>query len=261
MSDPAPRRRTALVTGGSRGVGAATALALARAGFDVVLTYNNKARRAEDVAAGVRQFGGWALPLQCDITSDADRLRLAEETRRATPRLDLLVLNASGGLERGRLRADPEFPMSINRDSQLALLQLLAPQLRNPADVVFVTSHWAHLYGRIEQLPSYEAVARSKRAGEDALRDMLPNLFERGIRLLVVTGDLIEGTITARLLERRSRGTTARRREQAGALVTVEDVARAIVTAVADSSLASGDVVVVGGDLEALTGASLSAAG
>jgi hypothetical protein len=112
--------------------------------------------------------------------------------------------------------------------------------------VVHVTSHWAHLYGTVPQLPDYEPVARSKHAGEAALRGRIAELSGWGVRLLVVSGDLVEGTITARLLERRSRGLhDARARDS----VTAEALARAIASAALDPSLVSGATVVVGGAL------------
>ena len=55
-------------------------------------------------------------------------------------------------------------------------------------------------------MPEYEPVARSKRAGEDALRERLPQLDAAGIDFVVVSGDMIEGTITATLLERAQPG-------------------------------------------------------
>src|SRR5438067_4755187 len=118
--------------------------------------------------------------------------------------------------------------MRINRDAQGATLEALLPLLARPAVVVFVTSHWAHLYGEVPQLPDYEPVARSKRAGEDLLRARIGVLADRGIRLLVVTGDLVEGTITARLLERRSRGLHD---ALAAQVVTPARVARALAVA------------------------------
>src|SRR5712671_4171374 len=93
-------RPVALVTGGSRGVGAATAGALADRGYDICLTYRNKAARAGEVADSVRRRGGRALPVSCDMTREEDRQRLLAELTSWTARLDVLVLNASGGLER-----------------------------------------------------------------------------------------------------------------------------------------------------------------
>ena len=60
--------KVALVTGGSRGIGAATALALAVRGYDVALTYRNKAARANEVAAHIETLGQQALPVGCDFT-------------------------------------------------------------------------------------------------------------------------------------------------------------------------------------------------
>jgi NAD(P)-dependent dehydrogenase (short-subunit alcohol dehydrogenase family) len=240
------RRRTAVVTGGSRGIGAATVRELATRRFDVGFSYRNKAARADEVAADVERAGSAALSIQADITDPAALDAFAVSVGAWRPDVDLLVLNASGGLERDLLAADPDYAMRINRDAQdatvTAFLRLLAPS----ATVVFVTSHWAHLYGRVTQLPDYEPVARSKHAGEQALRARIAELAAHGIRLIVVTGDLVEGTITARLLERRSRGLHEARADES---VTPEQFARAIVDSALDPSLASGATAVVGGAL------------
>ena len=75
-----------------------------------------------------------------------------------------------------------------------------------------------------------------------------------GIRLLVVTGDLIEGTITPKLLERKAPGLASERREQIGALPTAATMGEAIAAAATDTTLPSGHIVVVGGSLESLLG-------
>jgi len=240
-----PTRRTAVITGGSRGIGAATARELARRGFDVALTYRNKTARADEVVADVELAGGSGLAVQADITDRDALAAFATTLGQWRPRVDLLVLNASGGLERDLVAADSDYPMRINRDAQLATLDAILP-LMDGATVVFVTSHWAHLYGDVPQLPDYEPVARSKHAGEQALRARINDLSSRGVRLVVVTGDLVEGTITARLLERRTRGLLDVRADES---VTQEQFARTIADSALDPSLASGTTAVVGGAL------------
>ena len=94
--------------------------------------------------------------------------------------------------------------------------------------VVFVTSHLAHFYGEKPIFPDYETVAASKKAGETALRERIGELAALGISLVVVSGDLIEGTITPKLLERAAPGLIETRRAQAGELPTVRDFAEAI---------------------------------
>lgn len=245
-------RPTALVTGGSRGIGAATAVALAELGWDVAITYRNKAARAEEVRRSLVERGARALTVGCDITIPADVERLLGAIGDWRGRLDALVLNASGGLERHLVAADPEYPMRINRDAQVALVDAALPRMGSGGAVVFVTSHWAHRYGHVEQLPEYEPVAESKHAGEVAIRARQAALAARGIRLLVVTGDLVEGTVTPRLLERASRGMTRQRQAIVGRLPTAPDMGAAIAGAIADASLPSGATVVIGGSLESL---------
>jgi NAD(P)-dependent dehydrogenase (short-subunit alcohol dehydrogenase family) len=239
-------RPVAVITGGSRGIGGATACELAARGFDVAFTYRNKGARADEVAVEVERRGGVALAVQADITDPAALDAFAAAVRAWRTRVALLVLNASGGLERDLVAADPEYAMRINRDAQLATLDALLPLLTGRATVVHVTSHWAHLFGSVPQLPDYEPVARSKHAGEQALRARIADLAARGIRLLVVTGDLVEGTITARLLERRARGL---HQERGAESITPAQFARAIADSALDPSLESGATAVVGGSL------------
>ncbi len=240
----------ALVTGGSRGIGAATALALAARGYDVAITYRNKASRAQEVAKEISRHGQRALWVGCDITRAEDVQRLFAELGAWRDHLDVLVLNASGGLERDLVAADSQYPMRINRDAQLAVVEHALPHMPAGGTIAFVTSHWAHLYGQIEQLPGYQPVAASKYAGERELRLRQTELASAGIRLLVITGDLVEGTITPKLLERAAPGLSSERRRTVGRLPTTLDVGEAIAGAVCDPDLRSGHTVVVGGALD-----------
>ncbi len=242
----------ALITGGSRGIGAATALAVAKRGYDVAITYRNKAGRAEEIAAEIRQHDVRSLAVMCDITKQEDIDQLFVALQPWASHLNLLVLNASGGLERELVADDPDYPMKINRDAQIAFVEKVLSLMTGESTIIFVTSHWAHLYGQVANLPVYTPIAESKYAGEHALRAMQEELAHHGIRLLVVTGDLIEGTITPKLLERAVPGLAAHRRDSAGQLPTTIDMAEAIANAAANPLLASGHTVVVGGSLESL---------
>ena len=97
--------------------------------------------------------------------------------------------------------------------------------------MVFVTSHQAHFIKTVETMPEYVKVAESKRAGEDALRERIPVLDEKGVGFVVVSGDMIEGTITATLLERANPGAIAGRRESAGKLYNVQEFAHEVALA------------------------------
>jgi 3-oxoacyl-[acyl-carrier protein] reductase len=135
--------------------------------------------------------------------------------------------------------------MSINRDAQLHLVDLLLPQMPPGARIVFVTSHQAHFHGRAPVPDGYEPIAASKRAGEDALRARIPEFTSRGIGFTVVSGDMIDGTIIVRLLRRRDPdAVTARTRH--GALPTVEEFATAVADATA-SDHTPGHTIYIGG--------------
>jgi 3-oxoacyl-[acyl-carrier protein] reductase len=235
--------RTAFITGASRGIGASVARQLAEAGADIALNYRNKAARAQEVAEEIAALKRRVLLLQGDITNTADINSTFDRIRSEWQRLDILVLNASGGLEKGK---DPGYAMRLNLDAQVNLVHGALPLLPPGGRIVFVTSHLAHFYGVKPVYDSYEPVAASKKAGEDALRKMIPEFTRLSIRLVIVSGDLIEGTITPKLLQRQSPGLIESRRQEAGALPDVEEFAAAIVKGAVDDSYTTGETIYVG---------------
>lgn len=86
--------RVAIVTGASRGIGAATALLLARQGFRVVVNYRSSAAEAEQVSAAVHAAGGQTIAVRADVTQPEDVDRMVDETRAKWGRIDVLVHNA-----------------------------------------------------------------------------------------------------------------------------------------------------------------------
>lgn len=157
--------------------------------------------------------------------------------------LDILVLNASGGMERD---AEPGYAMHLNRDAQLFVLEQALTRMTTGGRVVFVTSHQAHFHGQQPGVPAYEAVAASKRAGEDAIRARLPQMTGLGVSLVVVSGDMIDGTITVTLLDRANPGLLQGRRRDVGDLPTIDEFATAV-TAATTVHATSGHTIYVGG--------------
>ena len=234
--------KRALVTGASRGIGAEVARRLAGAGADVIINFRSKAPRAEEVAAQVRATGRRAFLVQADITVEAEVANMMQLAAK-TGVIDLLILNASGGLEKNK--AD-DYAMDLNLTAQVRMIDMALPLMPAGGRIVFVTSHLAHFHGERTVYSAYETVAASKKAGEVALRARIPELASHGVSLVVVSGDLIDGTTTPRLMQRVNPGIIDARREQAGSLPTVEEFAQAIVDAAIDESLKSGDVAFVG---------------
>jgi len=254
MSQPIPAGsltgRTALVTGSSRGIGAATVRYFAQAGANVVINFRNKAPRAEKLAGELRDLGVEALVVGADLTDPASVEEMFAAVKERFGGLDILVLNASGGMESGMAE---DYALTLNRDAQIGVLEAALPLLHDGSRVVFVTSHQAHFIRTTPTMAEYDVVAQSKRAGEDALRERIPALTERGIDFVVGSGDMIEGTITATLLERANPGAIANRRESAGKLYNVSEFAAEVALAAvepvpADNTRLVGDVSSFGGE-------------
>lgn len=181
--------------------------------------------------------------MQADVTKAEDLQNLVNTAVETFGSLDYLILNASGGMETGM---GEDYAMRLNRDAQLNLARLAAEKMPEGARIVFVTSHQAHFIREVETMDEYKPVAESKRAGEDALIAEIPALSEKGISLVVVSADMIEGTVTATLLNRLHPGAIEQRRETAGKLYTVNEFAQEIAKMVT-ADVETGHVELVGG--------------
>jgi NAD(P)-dependent dehydrogenase (short-subunit alcohol dehydrogenase family) len=93
-SSSSPPARTVLVTGGSRGIGAAAALLSAQQGWAVAVNYTNDAAAAQDIVARIRDEGGTALAVRADVSDEAAVLAMFAALDRELPRLGALVNNA-----------------------------------------------------------------------------------------------------------------------------------------------------------------------
>ena len=221
-----------LITGASRGIGAQTARQLStQAGARIAVNYREKQRRADRVVADIVSSGGEAMAVRADLTKPDEVSQMLATIKAEWGRIDRLILNASGGMERD---ADAGYALRLNRDAQVNLVTSAVELMPAGSRIVFVTSHQAHFHGDHGDQPTisaYEPVALSKRAGEDALRAKIGELTQRSIDLVVVSGDMIEGTTTVMLLERAVPGIVDARREQVGEIPTVEEFAAAVTSA------------------------------
>lgn len=210
----------------------------------VVVNYRQKAPRANKVVQRIEDAGGRAVAVGGDVTVAEDRAALLDAAVEHFGSLDVLVLNASGGMES---QFGEDYALKLNRDAQAALADAALERMGAGGQIVFVTSHQAHFIDEVATMDSYEPVARSKRAGEDALRERIPAFAEKGVGFVVVSGDMIEGTITATLLDRAEPGAIEARREAAGKLYSVEEFAAEIASLVGREDLEVGHTELVGG--------------
>ena len=109
-----------LVTGGSRGIGAAICLRAARAGYDVAVNYQNRLEDAEAVVRDVRALGARAIAVQADVSLEADVTRLFETLDNELGTLTHLVNNA--GITGPRMRLDQTDTATLRRTLEINVL-------------------------------------------------------------------------------------------------------------------------------------------
>jgi len=126
-------QRTALVTGASRGIGKAIAVALAGAGADVAVNYRKEEAAAHGVCAQVRRSGRRAVPIQADVSQVAEVERLVMTVERELGPVDILVNNA--GISQIKpfdqlVEMDWDEILRVNLKSAFLLCQRVIPEMR-----------------------------------------------------------------------------------------------------------------------------------
>jgi 3-oxoacyl-[acyl-carrier protein] reductase len=137
--------RTALVTGGSRGIGRAIALALAEEGADVAVNYVSSEPAARDVVAQIAKTGRRGLLAQADVSDFPDTFRMAQDVIREFGHLDILVNNAGVNSDKTFVKMDHSSwrkVLSINLDGVFNCTKVFVDQMlkQNYGRVVNITS-------------------------------------------------------------------------------------------------------------------------
>jgi NAD(P)-dependent dehydrogenase (short-subunit alcohol dehydrogenase family) len=183
--------KTALVTGASRGIGRASALALAKAGAQVLVHYGRGAAEAEAVVAEIRAAGGRADAIAADLAASDGAHQLAKQVREIIGgRLDILVANA------GIARAAPieeltvedfDALFAVNVRAPYFLTQQLLPILCEGSSIVFLSSLAAHA-----AVGTLSAYAATKGAVDTLVKHFAAALGPRGIRVNAVAPGVVE---------------------------------------------------------------------
>ncbi|MDH2386063.1 SDR family oxidoreductase [Bradyrhizobium sp. CER78] len=183
--------RTALVTGASRGIGRATARALALAGARVIVHYGNSADDAHSLVAEIREAGGQADAVGADLSASDGAQRLATEVRKlVVGRLDILVANAGiavpATIEEQTVE-DFDRMFAVNVRAPFFLVQQLLPLLGDGSSIVMTSSLAAR--AAVGQLSAYSA---TKGAIDTMVKHFASLLGPRGIRVNAVAPGIID---------------------------------------------------------------------
>ena len=183
--------KTALVTGASRGIGRASALALAKAGAQVLVHYGRGAAEAEAVVKEIRDVGGRADAVAMDLAARDGAHKLAKHVRGVVgDRLDILVANA--GVTKAAAIEDTTIDdfdtlFAVNVRAPFFLVQQLLPILGSGSSVVLVSSLAAHA-----SVGTLSAYAATKGAIDTLVKHLASALGPRDIRVNAVAPGVVE---------------------------------------------------------------------
>ena len=183
--------KTALVTGASRGMGRATALALAIAGAQVLVHYSSSEKEADAVVAEIRKAGGRAEKIGADLRQPDGPHILAKRVRAIVgDRLDILVANA--GISKAASIEDTKIEdfdnlFAVNVRAPFFLVQQLLPVLSTGSNIIFTSSLAAHA-----SVGALSAYAATKGAIDTLVKHFASALGSRGIRVNAVAPGVVE---------------------------------------------------------------------
>lgn len=233
--------RVALVTGASRGIGAAIAIALAEAGADVAINYRERAVEAEAVVAAIVAAGRAAIAVQADVSGSE---AVAGMTRTVTEKIgpvDILVNNAGIALIRridDLTEADFDQTISVNLKSAFLCTQAVLPHMR------------AQSWGRIVNISSGAARGaggvglhyNASKAGMEGLtRGYAARLVKQGITVNAVAPSLIETDMV------KSGLASAPTRIPLGRFGTSEEVAQVVLMLIGNAYMTGQTIALSGG--------------
>jgi 3-oxoacyl-[acyl-carrier protein] reductase len=183
--------KTALVTGASRGIGRASAVALAQAGAQVLVHYSSGEKEADAVVAQIRNAGGRAEKVGADLRQADGPHLLAKRVRAIVgDRLDILVANAgvskSASIEDTKVE-DFDNLFAVNVRAPYFLVQQLLPTLCKGSNIIFTSSLAAH--ASVGTLSAYGA---TKGAVDTLVKHFAAALGPRGIRVNAVAPGVVD---------------------------------------------------------------------
>jgi 3-oxoacyl-[acyl-carrier protein] reductase len=187
--------KTALVTGASRGIGRAAALALAEAGAQIIVHYSSAETKADAVVAEIRRIGGRADKANADLALKDGPHQLAEQVRRIVgQRLDVLVANAGVSLaspvEETKVEEFDRL-FAVNVRAPYFLVQQLLPILHEDSSITFVSSLAARA-----SVKNISAYAATKGAIDTIVKHFAAALGPKGIRVNAVAPGVVDTDIS-----------------------------------------------------------------
>jgi enoyl-[acyl-carrier protein] reductase III len=244
-------QKVALVTGSSRGIGKATAIRLAKEGYDIVINYARSKTKALETAAEIEALGRKALVVKANV-GDVEKINyLFAEIKKEFGRLDVFVNNAASGVQRPLMELEEshwDWTMNINSKALLFCAQEAAKLMDQGGKIVSISS-----LGSIRYLENYTVVGVSKAALEALTRYLAVELAGKNIIVNAVSGGVVDTEALKHFPNRDELLAEAQQKTPAGRMVEIDDMVNAIMFLLSDgSSMIRGQTIIVDGGVSLL---------
>jgi enoyl-[acyl-carrier protein] reductase III len=246
-------QKVALITGSSRGIGKATAIRLAKEGYDIVINYARSKSAALETAKEIEALGRKALIIKANV-GDVDKIKLMfgqiEET---FGRLDVFVSNAASGVLRPVMELEEthwDWTMNINSKALLFCAQEAAKLMgkNGGGKIVSISS-----LGSIRYLKNYTTVGVSKAAVEALTRYLAVELASKNIIVNAVSGGAVDTEALTHFPNRDELLNEAKEKTPAGRMVEIEDMVNTVMFLLSDNaSMIRGQTIIVDGGISLL---------
>jgi enoyl-[acyl-carrier protein] reductase III len=216
---------TVLVTGGTRGIGRAISLQIARAGATVVANYARNDASAESMRAQAAEEGLSVEVLRADLTTPKGLTAVQERLQQDGTGTISIVHSAATGVHKPFEELTTrhwDWTMSLNVRAFFELMRLVLPLLKDGSAVVALSSA-----GAARAVPAYTAVGSSKGALESLARHMAAELAPRGVRVNILSPGSVLTDAWEAFPDKERRIAEAQAATPTGRLVTVDEIAMA----------------------------------
>lgn len=218
--------KVALITGGARGIGRATALKFAEAGADIAIVYYNSSDEAAALVQAIEALGRRAIAIQANVADQASVKSLFATFSQTFSKLDFLISNAASGVLKPALKMSTKHWRWCMETNALALNHLAAEAqaLMLPGSRILALSS----LGATRAIPNYAFIGASKAALESLVRALSVELAPDGIGVNCVSAGVVDTDALKHFPNRDMLLETAGARALSGRLLRPEDVANTL---------------------------------
>lgn len=246
-------QKVALITGSSRGIGKATALRLAKEGYDIVINYARSKSGALETAEQIEALGRKVLIIKANV-GDVNKVKdMFAQIDQEFGRLDIFVNNAASGVQRPLMELEEshwDWTLNINSKALLFCAQEAAKLMEKNGGgkIVSISS-----LGSIRYLKNYTVVGVSKAALEALTRYLAVELAQKNIVVNAVSGGAVDTEALKHFPNREELLQEAKDKTPAGRMVEIDDMVNTVMFLLSDaSSMIRGQTIIVDGGISLL---------